>query len=86
MQAEYAYAGPNTGWMHQVGGSRIPMARWSQETVADWLDHIGISQLAPSFKQAKIDGATLLNITKRDIDGLGIPVGSVFSKKKRMQF
>ena len=54
----------------------VHMSLWSQEDVSAWLRHVGLAELVPPFKAAHIDGPTLLNLTPRDLQQMGLTVRS----------
>lgn len=45
---------------------RIPIEKWSEDHVVQWLKTIGLTQMVPEFRKRKVDGRTLLKLDKND--------------------
>ena len=71
-RSEFDYTGPQSGWVRHAGDTAIPVSRWTPIDVSDWLVHIGMPELAPTYKGMEVDGPTLLNITPEDLERLNL--------------
>ena len=45
------------------------------QQIAEWLDHLGMSEYAERFAENKIDVSVLRHLTDQDLKDIGVPLG-----------
>ena len=53
--------------------------QWTQDDVADWLDHVKLRPIVPQMKSHDVDGDKLLHLDEAGLAKMRVPVSDVIT-------